>query len=241
MRIAVVTVWIAAATLLGAANASAQAPPPPAVSQPAAAAPPAPAPEYVLRAGDEITIKVFEQPDLLENVTVRPDGRISIVLLDDLQAAGLTAAALDAAITAGYSKYYTNPQVSVIVRRFVNQRVFIGGEVGQPGTVPLLGEMRAIEAVMQAGGFKRQARLDSVILIRNDGHDKPVVQKLNFKETLSKGTDIPLKPFDVLYVPISRIGKVDKFIDEYIRQLIPVTLTGGFSYIMGSSAVVIPK
>jgi polysaccharide export outer membrane protein len=197
-------------------------------------------PAYVLQRGDEITVKVFEQPELNDNVVVRPDGRISVVLLDDVEASGLTVAELDAQLTAGYAKFFNAPQVSVIVRRFANHRIFVGGEVGAPGAVPIVGDMRALEAVLHAGGFRPTARLDSVVLLRNDGNDRAVVQKLNFKEILEKGGDVALKPFDVIFVPMSRIAKVDKFIDQYVRQLLPISLTAGFTYIMGDS-VVLPK
>ena len=201
---------------------------------PAAAKPPA----YVLQRGDEVTIKVFGQPELLENVVIRPDGQISVVLLDDVEAAGLTVAELDTRLTTGYAKFFNTPQVSVIVRTFANQRIFVGGEVGQPGAIPIVGDMRALEAVLHAGGFRPSARLDSVILLRNDGNDRATVQKLNFKDILAKGGDVALRPFDVIYVPLSRIAKVDKFVDQYVRQLLPISLTGGFSYIFGSSVVI---
>ncbi len=208
----------------------------PTVPEPAPARPP-----YVLQRGDEVTIKVFNNPDLLDTVTVRPDGKITVLLLDDVDAAGLTAADLDAALTAGYSKFFREPQVSVIVRSFSNLRVYVGGEVGQPGPVSLRGDVTALEAILQVGGFRSSARMDSVILLRNDGKDRPLAQKINFKELLSKGgPDISLQPFDVLYVPVSRIAKVDRFMDQYVKQLLPISLTGGFTYLLGGRAVIVP-
>lgn len=204
--------------------------------------PPPARPAYVLQRGDEITVKVFNNNELLDTVIVRPDGKITVVLLDDVQAAGLTAEELDALITAGYSKFFREPQVSVIVRSFSNLRVYVGGEVGQPGPVSLRGDVTALEAILQVGGFRSTARMDSVILLRNDGKDRPLAQKLNFKELLSKGgTDIALQPFDVLYVPVSRIAKVDRFMDQYVKQLLPISLTGGFTYLLGGRAVIVPQ
>jgi protein involved in polysaccharide export with SLBB domain len=209
---------------------------------PASAPAPVPKPPYVLQRGDEITVKVFNNNDLLDTVIVRPDGKITVLLLDDVQAAGLTAEALDAALTAGYSKFFREPQVSVIVRSFSNLRVYVGGEVGQPGPVSLRGDVTALEAILQVGGFRPTARMDSVILLRNDGNDRPVAQKLNFKELLAKGgADMALQPFDVLYVPLSRIGKVDRFIDQYVRQLLPISLTAGFQYVIGDQAFVVSQ
>ena len=211
-------------------------------AQPAKEAQPAkdtqPAKPYVLQRGDEITIKVFNNLELLDTVTVRPDGKITALLLDDVDAAGLTAAELDAALTTGYGKFFREPQVSVIVRTFTNLRVYVGGEVGQPGPVSLEGNVKALDAILSVGGFRPSARMDSVILLRNDGNDRPIAQKLNFKQLLSKGgADIALQPFDVLYVPVSRIGKVDRFVDQYVRQLLPISLTGGFTYVLRDRAL----
>lgn len=209
-------------------------------AQPPAAAPAIASPSdvrYVLQRGDEVTIKVYNQPDLLENVVIRPDGRISVVLLDDVEAAGLTVPELDARLTSGYQKFFKEPEVSVIVRTFTNHRIFVGGEVGAPGPVPIVGPLRALEAILQVGGFRPSARLDSVILMRNDGNNKPLIQKLNFKDTLKSGSDLVLRPYDVLFVPESRIAKVDKFVDNFIRQLIPISLTGGFTYVLGDTVI----
>jgi polysaccharide export outer membrane protein len=195
---------------------------------------------YVLQRGDEITIKVFNNPDLLDTVMVRPDGMISVMLLDDVEASGQTVAELDAKLTKGYAKFFRDPQVTVIVRGFANLRVYVGGEVGQPGPVSLRGNITALEAILHVGGFRPSARMDSVVLLRNGGNNQPVARKLNFKELLSKKqVDVPLEPFDVLYVPESRIVKVDKFVDQYVRQLLPISLTGGFSYILRGSLAVI--
>jgi protein involved in polysaccharide export with SLBB domain len=228
----------AAAPLYASSQAKPAAAQPPA-AQPAPASPTPDMPDYVLQRGDEVTIKVFNQPELLENVVIRPDGRISVILLDDIEAAGLTVPELDARVTTGYRKFFKEPQVSVIVRTFTNHRIFVGGEVGAPGPVPIVGPLRALEAILQVGGFRPSARLDSVILMRNDGNNRPLVQKINFKDTLKSGNDLLLKPYDVLFVPESRIAKVDKFVDNFIRQLIPISLTGGFTYVLGDRVAIL--
>ncbi len=198
-------------------------------------------PSYVLQRGDEITIKVFNNPELLDTVMIRPDGMISLSLLDDVEAAGLTVPELDRRLTTGYAKFLRDPQVTVVVRTFANLKVFIGGEVAQPGAVALRGDVTALSAILQVGGFRPSARLDSVVLLRNDGTDHPTAQKINFKDLLSRHqADITLRPFDVLYVPQSRIVKVDRFVDQYMRQLLPITLTGGFNYILRDQVSVNP-
>lgn len=193
---------------------------------------------YVLQVGDEVAIRVFPQEELNEVVRVRPDGRISAVLLDDMEIAGLTTREVDERLTAHYGRLFKDPSVSVIVREFANVKVYVGGEVGQPGTIPLVGNLTVVGAVFQAGGFRSTAKTDSVVLLRNNG-GTPVAQRLNVEQILSRGTgDLKLQPFDVIYVPLSRIAAVDRFVDQYIRQLIPVSLNAGFSYILGDRVLI---
>lgn len=196
---------------------------------------------YLLQAGDELTIKVFNRPELEETIRIRPDGKISVLLIDDVQAAGLRPPELDEQLTARYAGYFRDPEVTVIVRSFANQKVYVGGEVAQPGVIELSGELTALGAVLRAGGFNRTARTDSVILLRDTGADRPRVNRVNLKDVLHKGApDVVLEPFDVVFVPMTRIAQVDKFVDQYIRQLVPLTLTAGFTYILGGKAVIVP-
>jgi polysaccharide biosynthesis/export protein len=192
---------------------------------------------YVLQRGDEITIKVFRLPELEETLRIRPDGKISVLLLDDIDAAGLTTRELRARLFVRYSEFFQEPQVSVILRSGADLKVYVGGEVTQPGVIPLLGDLTALAACLQAGGFKPTARTDNAILIRNNGHEAPIVEKLNLKDALNKGRgDVELKPFDVVYVPPSKVARADRFVQQYTRDLLPITLTGGFSYILGQPA-----
>jgi polysaccharide export outer membrane protein len=192
---------------------------------------------YTLQHGDELSIKVFGRPELDDTVTVRPDGRISAPLVDDVDAAGQTIAALDEMLTSRLAKFFRDPQVTVIVRRIANLKVFVGGEVGAPGVIPITGELTALAAVYQAGGFRPTARTDSVMLLRQSDDAKPTATRLDLKRLQGDQALMTLQPHDVLYVPMSRIAKVDRFIDQYARQLLPISLTAGFSYVMGDAFV----
>ncbi len=205
----------------------------PAAQAPVAQAPAAPAPDYVIQRGDELSIKVLGRPELDDTVVVRPDGRISAPVVDDVAVAGLTVAAVDEALTARLGRLFKDPQVTVIVRQFANLKVFVGGEVGQPGVIAMSGELTALAAVYQAGGFRPTARTDSVILLRQSGAAAPEIIKLDLKRLAKDQAMTTLQPHDVLFVPMSRIAKVDQFIDQYARQLLPISLTAGFSYVMG--------
>ena len=202
--------------------------------------PPSAEGSYKLQTGDEIEIKVFEIPELADRVRIRPDGKVSLMLLDDVQAAGLTPAELDQILTKGYSTYYMNPRVTVIVRGFSSQRVYVGGEVNQPGMLQLNGELSTLGAVMEAGGFRPTAKRSSVILLRK-GDGGPQIRRLNLDDVMAKGApDVELQPFDVVFVPRTFIAKANIFVQQYIRDLLPVATNANFTYILGQRSAVIP-
>jgi polysaccharide biosynthesis/export protein len=197
---------------------------------------------YVLQRGDEIAIKAYEHGDLDETVRIRPDGKISVQLASDVPAAGMTPSELSQTLSDVYAKFVKEPRISIIVRNFAAQRIYVGGEVLQPGVLPMSGEITVLGAIMQAGGFRPTARKDNILLLRDNGAGGKNVQFLNVKKLLSTGgSDIKLQAFDVVYVPQSKIAKVDQFVDQYIRQVIPGNLNAGFTYLLGSTAVLAPK
>lgn len=197
---------------------------------------PTPPGDYRLQVDDELTVKVFQHSEVNESVRVLPDGTISVPLANRIQAEGLTVDELRAQLTKSYAQYLRNPQVSVIVRTLANRNIFVGGEVVKPGLVPLSGKMTALRAVLQAGGFKPTAKTDNVYLIRNDGKNQAIASRLNLKEVFEKGkADQILQSFDVIYVPMSKIARIDQFVDQYLRQAIPVNLNAGFTYLLSPS------
>jgi protein involved in polysaccharide export with SLBB domain len=148
----------------------------------------------------------------------------------------MTPIELSRALDRAYGEFFKEPRISVIVRSFAAEKVYVAGEVLQPGVLPVSGDVTILGAVMQAGGFRPTARKDSILLLRNDGRGGKSVHLVNLKRLLSKGgSDLKLQPFDLVYVPQSRIAKVDQFVDQYVRQVLPGTLTGGFTYLFGST------
>jgi polysaccharide export outer membrane protein len=116
-------------------------------------------------------------------------------------------------------------------------QIFVGGEVVEPGLVPLFRNMTALNAIIRAKGLKTTANARHALLIR-DVEGKPEVQRIDLKLIMAKGIgDRQLQPFDVLVIPKSKIAKVDQAIDQYVRQLIPVGLNMGFSYLFGGGTV----
>ena len=160
-------------------------------------------PDYVIGADDLLDISVWKEPDISRRIPVRTDGKISIPLLNDIQAAGLTPMQLQAQITEKLKKFLTEPQVTVTVMATNSRRVYILGEVGRPGPIPLLSNMTVLQAITTAGGLGQFANGSKIRILRSVG-DKQVVYSFNYKEVLSGKNpeqNIILKPGDSIVVP----------------------------------------
>jgi protein involved in polysaccharide export with SLBB domain len=181
--------------------------------------------EYRLQAGDEIEVKFFMSPELNQEVIVRPDGKISLQLLDDVAAVGLTPDELARAITEGYRTELREPRITVVVKRLA-AKVYVGGEVRQPRFVPLTGSMTMLQAIFEAGGFTDTAEPSSVILLRRLNQEKGIAAKIDLKKVISaEAEDLALTPSDVIYIPKSTIAEVNLFVEQYITKLIPVPIS----------------
>ena len=160
-------------------------------------------PNYVIGAQDVLDINVWKEPDVSRIVPVRPDGKISLPLLNDVQAAGLTPAQLATQVTESLKKYVTNPQVTVIVTTINSQRVYILGEVTRPGAFPLIPGMSVLQALSSAGGFTQFAKVKS-IFVRRLENGKETKFPFNYKDVISgkkPEQDILLKAGDTIVVP----------------------------------------
>jgi len=166
-----------------------------------------PAPEvtadYKIGPQDVLRIDVWKEPEISRTIPVRPDGKISLPLLNDVQAAGLTSMQLAGVIRDGLTKYITSPQVTVIVTEINSRRVYCTGEVTRPGALALLPNMTALQAISSCGGFTQFARLKGIYILRTE-HGEQVQHPFNYKEVI-KGKrpqdNILLQPGDVIVVP----------------------------------------
>jgi polysaccharide export outer membrane protein len=278
---------------------------------------------YRLQAGDEIQVQVFDLPELNATVRIPPDGMISLLLLDEINASGRTVQELRQTITAGYARQYRNPRVSVSIRTYDSLRVYVTGQVGKPGAIQLVKGMTAVQAVVQAGGLSDNAKVDEAvilrkrqedatpqvirlhitqvlqngqsdvtlqpgdvvyvprsdykvfvggevlrpglvpmdtvltamaavfhaggftenanpkdgILLRDNGKNQAQVIRVNFEEALEGSPDIVLQPFDIVYVPKSGIAKLNQAVEQYVRRVVPFSLSAGFSYLLGGGII----
>lgn len=179
--------------------------------------------EYLIQLGDQLDIKFFYNPELNETVIVRPDGKISLQLVDEVQAAGLKPSQLDADLTEKYSHELKKPMVTVIVKSFEGQRIYVGGEVNRQGLIKFTGGMTPLQAVLESGGFMETASPESAIVIRKGPEDRPVPIEMNLMDAmqgLSGKADFALQPSDIVYVPKTTIAKANKFVHQYIEKLL---------------------
>jgi protein involved in polysaccharide export with SLBB domain len=177
---------------------------------------------YTIAPGDRLDIKFFYNPELNETITVRPDGIISLQLIDEIRAAGLKPAELDQKLTDLYSIELRKPVLTVIVRSFTRQRIYVGGEVNTPGLIVLPTGMTTLQAIFQSGGFKETADPAETLVIRKGVNGKPVPMQIDLAALMAAngGHDFQLQPDDIVYVPKSAIANANKFIDEYIGGLL---------------------
>jgi polysaccharide export outer membrane protein len=160
-------------------------------------------PSYVIGPEDVLDINVWKEPDVSRVVPVRPDGRISLPLINDVQAGGLSPQQLAALVTEKLRKYFNEPQVTVIVTAINSQRVFVVGEVLRAGAFPLIPGMTVLQALSSAGGFTTFADVKKIHVMRlRDG--KHVELPFNYRDVLrgdNPEQNIKLEPGDTVVVP----------------------------------------
>jgi len=198
--------------------------------------PPANNEPYRIMEGDELEVKFFYNPELNETLTVRPDGKISLQLVDEVQASGLTPSELDDYLTEKYAKELRKPVVTVIVRSFSGQRVYVGGEVQTESLITMSPGMTAMQAVFQAGGFLDTAKQSETLVIRKGQDSKPIPIKIDLSASSSKvgmGAEFILRPNDIVFVPKSAIAEANLFVNQYIERLLLFRgVSLGFTYEM---------
>jgi len=160
-------------------------------------------PDYKIGPQDVLRIDVWKEPDISRTIPVRPDGKITLPLLNDVQAAGMTAMQLAALLHDSFSKFLTNPQVTVTVTEINSRRVYITGEVVRAGALPLLPGMTVLQALSSSGGFTQFAKTKNIYVLRTE-EGKQVKHPFNYKEVVKgnlQDQNILLQPGDVIVVP----------------------------------------
>ncbi len=159
---------------------------------------------YVVGVNDVLTISVWGNQDLSQRVPVRPDGKISMPLLDDVPAAGLTPMELKEVLTREFSEYVSNPHVTVIVSEMNSQMVSIMGEVGRQTSIGLSRDLRVLEAIASVGGFSNFADRGDVRIVRRNPDGTEEEFRFDYDAYIkgnAPGTNILLQPGDTIIVP----------------------------------------
>lgn len=157
---------------------------------------------YVIGPDDSLAITVWKEPTLSGTIPVRPDGMISMALIGDLRAAGMTPMQLADDITEKLKKYIQDPNVSVVVMADTSQRIFVIGEVGHVGPIPMTPGMTPLQAIASGGGLTPFANSKKIYILRNEGGKQQKIP-FNYKQALKgdNSQEITLKPGDTIVVP----------------------------------------
>lgn len=160
-------------------------------------------PGYVIGTDDVLTVVFWRDQDLSAEVRVRPDGKISLPLLNDVQAAGLTPEELRANLAEAAKKFVQEPSATVIVKQINSRQVFITGNIAKPGTYPLNAEMNVLQLLAQAGGLLEYADSKNIVIIRTEAGQQRHF-KFNYNDVIKlkrPEQNIALKPGDTIVVP----------------------------------------
>ncbi len=188
-------------------------------------------PGYRFYPGDQIDIATPTAPELNRTVVVAPDGRVTMPLVGQVMAADRTADDLQDELAQAYAGQLVRPVVEVSLKAAGPQRVLVGGEVGTPGWVDMGGDLDALRAVIAAGGIKATARLGEVVIIRRGRDGRPMRRTVNLSRALRDPAHadlVPLRRFDIVYVPRSSLAEAGVFLGQ-VKDVLPFT----FSYNLG--------
>ncbi len=159
---------------------------------------------FVIGNDDVLAINVWKEPDLSRSVPVRSDGKISLPLAGEIQAAGLTPLKLEKEIAAKLQDFISQPEVTVIVQQINSQKFNVLGMVARPGTFPLTNSSTILDAISMAGGFRDFAKQKSIYVLRQNSDGTQTRIPFNYKEVvkgINPGQNIKLLPRDTIVVP----------------------------------------
>jgi protein involved in polysaccharide export with SLBB domain len=177
----------------------------------------------VIEAGDVLTVKFYYNPELNKTVKVREDGKISLALFQGVQAAGQTPEQLQKDLVGLYSREFTKPEITIDLESKANSSVYVSGEVLLPGPKEVHGKVTVAMVLAMSQMSQKTGGTKSVFLIRGTEEGKYQVYKLDASLPGGSARDIDVVPGDVLFVPRKAIVKVDDFMEQYVRELLPAT------------------
>lgn len=200
---------------------------------------------YTLGVGDRISIQLLYNNELNRNVQIRPDGKISLPLIKEIHASGITPGALEKLITNRYAHRLDSeehPEVTVIVEDFnlpelsvllvesASQIAYVGGAVVQPKEISITGSTSLLAAITMAGGTNNNAALGNIVLLRHDNLSASSSHLMDMNKILSgELPDVILKPYDIVYVPQTSMAKASIYMQQ-IWRILPTSFIFSFPY-----------
>ncbi|KPF84706.1 hypothetical protein IP70_14200 [alpha proteobacterium AAP38] len=189
-------------------------------------------PGYKVQVGDMLYIRLYLNPELNEEVVVRPDGMISTAIAEDVMAYNRAPSEISASLREKYRTLLTDPQISVIVHSFAPNRVYVAGEVGSPGEFITVGpNLTVTQAIARAGGVKLSASRENIFILRRGDGDKPQAMAVDYMAAITgqdPAADVRLAQYDVVYVPRTGVYEAYTFWNQFVQQFVP--FNWGFTY-----------
>lgn len=180
---------------------------------------------YRIEPNDILDIDFYLSPEFNNEQVVRPDGKISLRIIGEIEAKGRTPGELAQDLDKAYSHELYSPGVTVHVKSTPSRLVYVDGQVAHPGAFAMSPRMSALQAVAEAGGVTDEAAPTNAILIRRDACGTPAAIKLDLASARSGSSpdqDPVVIPGDIVYIPRSKIANVDLFVKQYVKDLLPV-------------------
>ncbi len=190
-------------------------------------------PDYRLYLGDSLTVAFPSAPELNRDVTVQPDGRISLPLIPQVMAADRSVPELQATLAQAYAGQLRQPLVEVTVKTASPIQIFVAGQVKNPGVYTMPGDINALQGVVLAGDFLTGARRNEVVIIRRGPDGRAMMRVVDLRKAIysAGGVDaVPLRRFDIVYVPKTTLQAIGDVVTE-IRNALPIQ----FQYVIGGS------
>ena len=188
-------------------------------------------PAYRIGVGDALSVESYTDPALKQQVIVRPDGRVSLILIGDVDAAGRTTQDLDEELAQRYSTLPEHPDVVVNVDQIAGLEVYVGGEVKQPSVQPIKGSLTLLQCITAAGGFMSTANPTQVLILRQQPDGRFFAYQHDVNHMLhNEAAEIYLKRHDIVFVPKTKIAVVDQYVEQYVNEILPRSIGLNFGY-----------
>lgn len=193
-------------------------------------------PQYTLYPGDQVDIVVQSAPELSRTLTVGPDGRISMPMVAPVMAAGKTLPYIQSALQTELGKELRNPTLAVTSRAFAPQQIYIGGQVGRQGALTMSSPIGSLEAIIMAGGFLPSAKTKEIAILRRAPNGRFMMRTINHRNGMDNirgyADNMQLRRGDIIFVPRSNISEIGLFMQQYLRDALPIDLS--LSYNLGN-------